>query len=107
VPDPAAPPGRIVFMRMLPPSARKVFRMDATGANATQLANGYAPALSPDGSRIAYNCGANICVMGDDGSGNVQLTTNVLAEAATWSSDGSRIAFHMQDPTGNWDMEVP
>ena len=101
-PDPAAPPGHIAFVRVLPPLNRDVFRMDATGASVTRLADGYAPAWSPVGSRIAFNCGINICVMNADGSGIVQLAAT--AEAAAWSPDGSRIAFHAQDQTGNWDI---
>jgi Tol biopolymer transport system component len=110
-PDPLAPPGHIVFVRILPPSARWVFRMDATGANVTQLANGYAPTWKPDGTKIAFNCGANICVMNADGSGIVQLTFNVVAEASAWSAasaafpDG-RIAFDQQDASGNWHIYV-
>src|SRR5712692_8951405 len=97
-PDPLAPPGHIVFVRILPPLDREVFRMDATGANVTELQGGYAPAPSPDGTKIAFNCGANICVMNADGSGVVHLTANVLAELPAWSPDGSRLAFNEQDP---------
>jgi len=110
-PDALAPPGHIVFVRILPPSARWVFKMDATGANVTKLANGYAPTWKPDGTKIAFNCGANTCVMNNDGSGIVQLTFNVLAEAPAWSAaaaafpDG-RIAFDQQDASGNWHIFV-
>jgi len=58
------------------------------------------PALSPDGSKIAYSSaptssGArDIWVMNVDGSGKSRLTTNAGAdERPTWSGDGSRIAF--------------
>ena len=99
--------GHILFVRILPPLDREVFKMDATGANVTQLgANGYAPAWKPDGSQFAFNCGVNICVMNTDGSGKKQLTFNVLAEGAHWSPDGSRIAFVEQDQTGNSHVYV-
>jgi len=110
-PDPLAPPGRIAFVRVLAPSNYEIFRMDATGANVTQLTfranvQDYTPAWSPDGSKIVFACAVEICVMNDDGSGIVQLTTNVRAEAPAWSPDGSRIAFHREDPSGNWDIYV-
>jgi TolB protein len=109
-PDPAAPPGRIAFVRVLPPSNMEIFRMDATGANVVNLTNrvgqDYTPAWSPDGSKIVFACAVEICVMNDDGSGIVQLTTNLRAEAPAWSPDGSRIAFHREDPSGNWDIYV-
>ncbi len=103
--------GHILFTRILPPSARWVFKMDATGANVAQLAHGYAAVWKPDGSKIAFSCGANICVMNNDGSGIVQLTFNVLVEVPAWSVSSSafpngRIAFHGQDPTGNWHIWV-
>ncbi|HEY6922879.1 MAG TPA: hypothetical protein VI653_05385, partial [Steroidobacteraceae bacterium] len=103
--------GHILFVRILPPSARWVFKMDGTGANVTKLANGYAPAWKPDGSRIAFNCGINICVMNSDGSGIVHLTTNVLAEEPAWSASSpafpdGRIAFDQQDASGNWHIYV-
>lgn len=109
-PDPLAPPGRIAFVRVLAPSNYEVFRMDATGANVVNLTNrvgqDYTPAWSPDGSKIVFACAVEICVMNDDGSGIVQLTTNLRAEAPAWSPDGSRIAFHREDPVGNWDIYV-
>ncbi len=103
--------GHILFTRILPPSARWVFKMDATGANVTQLAHGYAAVWKPDGSKIAFSCGANICVMNADGSGIVQLTFNVLVEVPAWSVSstmfpGGRIAFHGQDSAGNWHIWV-
>jgi TolB protein len=109
-PDPAAPPGRIAFVRVLPPFNMEIFRMDATGANVVQITNrsiqDYTPAWSPDGSKIVFACAVEICVMNDDGSGIVQLTTNLRAEAPAWSPDGTRIAFHREDQSGNWDIYV-
>jgi len=104
--------GHILFTRILPRSeARWVFKMDATGANVRQLANGYAAVWKPDGSKIAFSCGANICVMNNDGTTIVQLTFNVLVEVPAWSGSSpafpnGRIAFDGQDPTGNWHIYV-
>jgi TolB protein len=109
-PDPLAPPGRIVFVRVLAPSNYEIFRMDATGGNVVQLTDrslqDYTPAWSPDGSKIAFGAGLNVWVMNDDGSGLAQLTSIGIAEAPSWSPDGARIAFHSEDETGNWDIYV-
>lgn len=107
-PDPQAPPGRIAFVRVLAPSNMEIYRMDATGANVVRLTNrsvqDYTPAWSPDGSQIVFACAVEICVMNDDGSGIVQLTTAMHAEAPAWSPDGSRIAFHADPSNSNWDI---
>lgn len=56
------------------------------------------PALSPDGSRIAFTrlSGDNrdIWTMGADGSGPVQITTSARSDRyPAWSPDGTRLAF--------------
>jgi Tol biopolymer transport system component len=109
-PDPLAPPGRIAFVRVLAPFNMEIVRMDGTGANVIRLTNrsvqDYTPAWSPDGTQIVFACAVEICAMNDDGSGIVQLTTAMRAEAPAWSPDGSRIAFHSEQQAGNWDIYV-
>jgi TolB protein len=59
-----------------------------------------APAWSPDGTRIVFNCRRRgpdfeICVMNADGTGQVQLTDNDVPDlTASWSPDGKKIVFH-------------
>jgi len=62
-------------------------------------ARDYAPAWSPDGTRIAFvstrDGNADIFVMNRDGSGLVNLTRHPAFDSApAWSPDGRYIAFH-------------
>lgn len=83
-----------------------VYRMDANGANVTQLTNTPGllevyPVYSPDMTRIAYAIRdpansnlADIFVMNADGSGVTNLTNNSWDDFhAAWSPDGAKIAF--------------
>ena len=74
-----------------------------------------APAWSPDGESIAYNCrkgtqGGNtleICVM-NVASGTVdKLTDNNLAELTTnWSPDGKKIVFQKAPPVAGQGQQI-
>jgi Tol biopolymer transport system component len=76
---------------------------DGTGRT-TVRPSGVSPNWSPDGRRIAYVAAsfgqpAEIHTADADGSNDVQLTTNSLAEGApAWSPDGRKIAFHRHSP---------
>lgn len=71
------------------------------------------PAWSPDG-RLAYRCqppeGLRLCVMSADGTGEQMLPTSpgtVYAfQGSSWSPDGGRIAYYVDDVdgTGGWDV---
>jgi hypothetical protein len=68
----------------------------AIGGGAGTLGVGSAPAWSPDGLQVAYECAQDICVANPDGSGARQLTFVTFGGAAqhpAWSPDGSKIAF--------------
>ena len=58
------------------------------------LVPGAAPAWSPDGTRLAYECGQDLCAVNADGSGFTQLTFDAADnQHPAWSPDGTRIAF--------------
>jgi len=66
----------------------------ADGSYSYPLTAGFAPAWSPDGTRLAYQCGENICAIKADGSGLVELTVDAASNRhPTWSPDGLKIAF--------------
>lgn len=79
-----------------------VYVMESDGANLRQLttdaAHDFAPAWSPDGSRLAFTSErdgeADIYVMQADGTGQRRLTTDGDYDGwPAWSPDGTRIAF--------------
>lgn len=57
------------------------------------------PALSPDGSSVAYGCGGDICLINVNGTGLVRLLNDAPHDSdPTWSPDGSQIAFRSDRP---------
>jgi Tol biopolymer transport system component len=65
---------------------------DANGRHARRIAQtGHNPDWSPDGSRIAYDNGAAIVVVGADGSNPAVVIANGTEPA--WSPDGRSLAF--------------
>jgi WD40 repeat protein len=66
----------------------------ADGSAAHSLASGYTPAWSPSGTRLAYECGLDICAINADSTGFARLTTDAADNRhPTWSPDGTKIAF--------------
>ena len=67
--------------------------MDADGSNRRTLGAGYAPAWSPDGSRLAWSTGSTLVVT----DGNLAPTALDLelrsAGTPMWSPDGASLAF--------------
>jgi dipeptidyl aminopeptidase/acylaminoacyl peptidase len=66
----------------------------SNGSAVYSLTAGFAPAWSPDGARIAYECGQDLCAINADSTGFARLTLDAANNRhPTWSPDGSRIAF--------------
>lgn len=66
----------------------------ADGSAAVSVTPGSAPAWSPDGTRLAYECGQDLCTINPDCTALVRITVDHASNHhPTWSPDGSKIAF--------------
>src|SRR6266508_4060882 len=100
-PTPAtSPTGLIVFASQAPTDMTPFIEvMDADGSHVRRLGPGDEPALSADGTKIAFvrstEAGTGIWITRVDGSGLRQITSNPnwMDESPTWSPDGTQIAF--------------
>jgi TolB protein len=100
-PTPASSPtGLIVFASQAPTDMTPFIEvMDDNGSHVRRLRAGDEPALSADGTRIAFvrsaGTGTGIWIMGVDGSGLQQITSNPkwMDESPSWSPDGTQVAF--------------
>lgn len=89
--------GLMVFSR-----GGRIFTMAPDGTDQVQLTDGpgdFAPAWSPDGSKIAFvreaDTGASIWVMNGDGSGAIRVSSygRGCVQPPLWAPDGSTIAY--------------
>ena len=92
-------------------SDRRIYVMDANGANLAALTSGpdFFPSWSPDGSKIAFattrHGPTEIYVMNANGTGQTRLTNNLDPDNdPSWSPDGSKILFMHDDAAalGDW-----
>jgi Tol biopolymer transport system component len=69
--------------------------MDADGANSRDLAEGFTPALSPDGRRVVFGTyQRSIDVMNTDGTGRRTICrSRFLPQDPTFTPDGSHVVF--------------
>jgi Tol biopolymer transport system component len=75
-----------------------IWVMDANGANPVFIAPGSRPNWSPDGAKLAFarsgGSSQEIFVMNADGTNQVQLTNDAVADSdPAWSPDGKRLVF--------------
>ena len=97
---------RIVFQSARP-SGWNIFVMQPDGTIESRLSKGgyvhWSPAMSPDGSRIAYSSNvqgpSNIFVMDADGSNAIQLTNSRCDD--WWPSWGPKHARQSVEVVGN------
>lgn len=78
------------------------------------VSNVWRPAISPDGTKIAFVSSAQgfqlqqIWVMDADGTNfeNITKDNNAHSEFPSWSPDGTRIAYHRYAPNGEGDIYI-
>ena len=100
--------GRIAFVKRDSGGNPTIWTMASNGTDRVELRFGFTPAISPDGSRIAYQYSAatkDIFTMdAADGSDAVRLTPDPTYHMTPdWSSDGTRLAMQQYD-AGGWDI---
>jgi TolB protein len=102
---------KIAFDAAVSPAAGDIFTMNVRGSGVRQLTSDLAadaaPAVSPDGSRIAFfsdrSGDGEVWIMDADGSNQIQLTSAAGFDLPTgWTPDG-RILFHS---TRDGDLDV-
>jgi Tol biopolymer transport system component len=79
----------------LNPELKEIWRVNRDGSGLRKLADGFGPAWSPDGRRIAFAGQTEIYSIAPDGGGLTQVTAvhREIASSPAWSPDGTRIAF--------------
>ena len=117
-PDHYPPGGDLAYVLRDPGGTPWVWKVGTDGTKPTRITEGFEPAVSPDGTRIAYvkenRSGGrqekpnpyNIFVIDlETGKGETQLTgTDSGANRyPAWSPDGAKIAF-ASNRSGNWDV---
>jgi Tol biopolymer transport system component len=81
------------------PDGSRLVRLTTEGANTS-------PAVSPDGTRLAYVHDGDVWTMSIDGSDRLQVTDTPAAEATpAWSPDATRIAYVVR-ADGGTDLEI-
>ncbi len=99
---------RVTFVSERENNTVEIYTMNADGTNPERLTHsGFAtmPSWSVDSERITYYCNG-MCVMNVDGSHQgILLSDPKFTDLATWSPDGTRIAFS-SSRDGNLEIYV-
>lgn len=88
----------------------EIYAIDPDSSDLYRLTNNstddMAPAISPDGARIAFRSATDIYVMNIDGTERQRLTdTSVYDSHPDWSPDGTQIAF-VSERDGNREIYI-
>jgi len=83
----------------------EIWIIDSTGKNERFITSGFLPAWSPDGRQLAITRPdakgrRQIWIIGVDGRGEKQLTSEGLNHCPTWSPKGDKIAYWSGDERG-------
>jgi len=111
-PSTAAESAYVVFSSNRAEDRFNLFRMNIDGSGLTQLTSGgpnaTRPAISPDGTKIAYSSGVSLRVMNSDGSGVETLaSTYTWVGSVDWSPDGSKLVYtESGGGSGVWKLHV-
>ncbi|GHJ46649.1 hypothetical protein Cs7R123_39910 [Catellatospora sp. TT07R-123] len=100
--------GKVVFERVTPAGASSIWLWD--GTDFSKITDGMDPSLSPDETKVAYICGAEVCTADLDGTDVHQLTTGSPqydhGDHPTWSPDGTTIAYRWASPNSTDNNKV-
>lgn len=89
--------GKLVFRVK---NGGEIYLVNADGSDLRRLTNGMDPALSPDGSKVAFTRWSEprgLYIINVDGSGERLLFGVQQARFPAWSRDGSKIAYTFQN----------
>ena len=91
--------GKIAYHRNPQTTSGQIWTMNADGSGKAQFSGitqpfPYAPAWSPDGTKLAFASGGEIWVINADGTNERRVTTNTSTDTdPAWSPDGAKILF--------------
>jgi TolB protein len=88
----------------------EIYTINSDGTNLQRLTHNstddMAPAISPDGQKIAFMSARDIYVMNSDGTQQQRLTNTPDYDShPDWSPDGTQIAF-TSERDGNWEIYI-
>lgn len=92
-----------------------IYKVDADGKNKIMLvtSDAVAPVWSPDSKKIAYlrnkhDYVASLCIMNPDGTGKKEIVEGWIEydSRQSWSPDGKKIVFTMDDPSNIYIVNV-